>query len=115
MFQVLEDGKVVGDFLMDAFLVRLKVTLQGEDVVAAVTVEQPQFTIMLLLAVISIVIKQHKTKTTAFPAIQVVENHENEQGKDTCSSEMEHLCDCRGGSSAALAFQTSFHSWENHR
>ena len=115
MFQVFEDGEVVGDFLVDAFLVRLKVTLQGEDVVAAVTVEQPKFTIMLLLAVISIVIKQHKTKTTMFPAIQVVENHEHEQGKDTCCSERERLCGCRGGSSAALAFQTSFHSWKNHR
>ena len=75
MFQVFEDGEVVGDFLVDAFLVRLKVTLQGEDVVATVTGEQAKFTIMLLLAVISIVIKQHKTETTVFPAIHIVENN----------------------------------------
>ena len=76
MFQVFEDGEIVGDFLMDAFLVRLKMTLQGEYVIAMVTVEQEKFTIMLLLAVISIIIKQHKTQTTAFPAIQIVENND---------------------------------------
>ena len=75
LFQVLKDGEVVGDFLMDAFLVRLKMALQCEDVIATVTVEQAKFTIMLLLAVISIVIKQHKTKTTPFPVIHIIENH----------------------------------------
>ena len=76
MIQVLEDGEVVGDFLVDAFLVGLKMTLHGEDIIASVTVEQAKFTIVLLRAVFSVVLKQHKTKTTAFPAIHVVENND---------------------------------------
>ena len=61
---------------MDALLVRLKMTLHGEDIIAVITVEQAEFSIVLLLAVLSVVIQQHKTKTTAFPAIHLVENIE---------------------------------------
>ena len=52
---------------MDALLVRLKMTGQGEHFVALVTIEQVDFSIMLLFAVLSIVVKPHKTETTSCP------------------------------------------------
>lgn len=52
---------------MDALLVRLKMTGQGEHFVALVTIEQVDSSIMLLFAVLSIVFKPHKTETTSCP------------------------------------------------
>ena len=60
---------------MDAFLVRFKMALNSEGFTATVTVEQAEFTIVLLRAMVFVAIKQHKTKATAFPAINVVKNN----------------------------------------
>ena len=73
MFQILKDGEIIGEFLVDAFLVRFKMALHSEDVTATITAEKAKFTIMLLRAVVSVAIEEHKTEATAFPAINVVE------------------------------------------
>ena len=61
---------------MDALLVRLKMTLHSEYIIAVITVEQAEFSVVLLHAVHPVVVKQHKTEATAAPAIQLVKNNE---------------------------------------
>ena len=98
---------------MDALLVRLKMTVQGEHFVALVTIEQVDFSIMLFVAVLSVVFKPHKTETTSCPDEKEIMRIE--ETNVTCYSGKGNLCGCRGDSSARLASQRSFHSLRHRR